>query len=561
MKSQRGVRAQALLTAAGMQSFALALLLLSLGLTACGTRRHTGDPGPGPIPTLDSGTPPPNVDAGAWLGDPVTCEHARTERTYVGCDFWPTVLPNVVGTFFDYAVVVANAGENDGEVVVMREGAEVARGWVPARGLTTLYLPWVAELKHWNGACDLDSREGALDASKRVPGGAYQLTSTVPVTVYQFNPIEYRGAGGPPGKDWSECNSRCWPGCNSYSNDASLLLPEPAATGSYVITAESGIAQPSSDGMGFEIRQPAYVAVTGFATGTVDVRVGAGGRIVPGPGIAGGDAGDTFSFAISRGEVVLLVGTPETDLGGTLLHADVPVQVLTGLPCTYQPHDRQSCDHVEEVVFPVETLGTRYHVARPSRPDGGPVGQVVRLFGTADATTLEYPGGAPAGAPSSIDAGEVIDLGVVDVDFEIRGSAPFAVSVWELGQVIVDPGFGGDSGRGDPAQSNVAAVEQYRTRYVFLAPTDYDVSYAVIVAPVGAAVLMDGGSVGGAREPLGEGYEVIRVPLEPVRGGAHLLEANLPVGLQVMGFGFATSYQYPGGLDLRGIGPPLPDLI
>ena len=35
---------------------------------------------------------------------------------------------------------------------------------------------------------------------------------------------------------------------------------------------------------------------------------------------------------------------------------------------------------------------------------------------------------------------------------------------------------------------------------------------------------------------------------------------NLPVGLQVMGYGFATSYQYPGGLNLKGITAPPPVL-
>ena len=47
---------------------------------------------------------------------------------------------------------------------------------------------------------------------------------------YQFNPLEYKGEGGPPGKSWAGCE-QCWPGCNSYTNDASLLLPSTALTG------------------------------------------------------------------------------------------------------------------------------------------------------------------------------------------------------------------------------------------------------------------------------------------------------------------------------------------
>jgi hypothetical protein len=33
--------------------------------------------------------------------------------------------------------------------------------------------------------------------------------------------------------------------------------------------------------------------------------------------------------------------------------------------------------------------------------------------------------------------------------------------------------------------------------------------------------------------------------------GAHKLTSDQPVGLQVMGFGHATSYYYPGGLNLK----------
>ena len=37
-----------------------------------------------------------------------------------------------------------------------------------------------------------------------------------------------------------------------------------------------------------------------------------------------------------------------------------------------------------------------------------------------------------------------------------------------------------------------------------------------------------------------------------------MLEATQPVGIQVMGYGLATSYQYPGGSNLSSIAPPPP---
>ncbi len=58
-----------------------------------------------------------------------------------------------------------------------------------------------------------------------------------------------------------------------------------------------------------------YVTVTGLHDGTnVDVRVGSKELVLAGGGISGTGAGGVVSFPISKGEVVRLVGTPETDL-------------------------------------------------------------------------------------------------------------------------------------------------------------------------------------------------------------------------------------------------------
>ncbi|MDI7269935.1 MAG: hypothetical protein QME96_18240, partial [Myxococcota bacterium] len=162
---------------------------------------------------------------------------------------------------------------------------------------------------------------------------------------------------------------------------------------------------------------------------------------------------------------------------------------------------------------------------------------------------------APAGAPATIDSGEVADLGVVRTDFEVSGNEPFGVTSFQVGSSMGDPGHLVDY-RGDPAQSNVVAVEQYRKKYVFLAPDDYDFSFADVVAPDGAVVFLDGYSVGGAWTPVSSGHSVLRVELDESGGGAHVLECDLPCSLQVMGYGFATSYQYPGGLNTNRIAEP-----
>ncbi|WP_437326263.1 IgGFc-binding protein [Sorangium sp. So ce381] len=490
-------------------------------------------------------------------GDPKTCAEAAASKSYIGCDFWPTVTANIVWSIFDYAVVVANAGDEIAEVEVTRAGAAVARAEVKPNSLSKIYLPWVRELKgpdatHCTGG-------DSITSSVRVDGGAYHLVSTRPVTVYQFNALEYKGEGGPSGKDWSSCpgNEACAAndgepfGCFSFTNDASLLLPSTAMTGNYRVTGQRGWAEADFGG---------YIVISGIQDGTsVTVNVAQGGSVVAGDGIPRTTGGGSFTVQLDAGDVVEVLGHPRSDLSGSLVTATRPVQVLTGIPCVQAPVGHQACDHIEESVFPAETLGKRYFVTVPTSPGGHVIGHLVRLYGNVDGTALTYPSGRPDGAPTTIDAGQVVDLDVVRRDFEVVGDHEFAVSTFMLGAEIVDADTESRQ-KGDPSQSHPTAVEQYRSKYVFLAPSDYDESYVDIIQPLDARITLDDAPVDVAPTPIGNGsgFGVARVRLGPGNGGAHVLTASAPVGIQVLGYGAYTSYQYPGGLNLVVIAPPPP---
>ena len=168
--------------------------------------------------------------------DPVSCGEAATSRSYVGCDFWPTVTFNPVWSVFDFAVVVANNSAVAAEVKVSRDRNSLRSVVILPGELEKIYLPWVKELKGDDfRSC---TEGGRPTASVRVDRGAYHLVSSVPVTVWQFNPLEYKAQGGPPNKAWvcpyppALCNGN-GRDCLSVSNDASLLLPTTAMTGHY----------------------------------------------------------------------------------------------------------------------------------------------------------------------------------------------------------------------------------------------------------------------------------------------------------------------------------------
>ena len=77
-----------------------------------------------------------------------------------------------------------------------------------------------------------------------------------------------------------------------------------------------------------------------------------------------------------------------------------PIQLITSLPCINQPEGTAACDHIEESVFPAETLGQHYIVTVPTSPGGTPIGHIVRVFGNVDGTSLTYSPSKPAGKES-----------------------------------------------------------------------------------------------------------------------------------------------------------------
>jgi hypothetical protein len=520
--------------------------LVVLGAVGCAPTGGGGEPanpgndaGDGGI-TLDG-----NGGQGGGLSIPSSCEQAEAEHAYVGCEYWPTVVANEVFPIFDYAVIVANGGLEAADVSVTGPGGVDSEAVVAPGQVAKIFLPWVDALKFWKRSDGVNPESAA---SVLVAGGAYRLASSRPVSVYQFSPLEYKSVGGPPGKIWGDVdgpgplNGTCEGGnCLAHSNDASLLLPTSALTGTYRVAGQRGQTK------------SAYFAITATEDDThVSVTASALGAIVAGEGIAGTPAGGTLELALDAGDVAQLFSPPGEDPSGALVQASKPVQVIAGESCLAVPTAKTAfCDHVEESVLPAESQGKHYVVARPTGPEGGAVGHVVRLYASFDGTQLTYAPAAPNGAPSTLDAGQVVDLGVVEADFEVSGDQPFAVGVTMLSSTLVSDNEPYPSG--DPSQSFAVAVEQYRQSYVFLAADDYDQSFVDVIAPEGTSLSLDGAGVSDASPSALDGRSVHRIPLS---GGAHWLEASQPVGIQVMGYGNATSYQYPGGSALARIAPP-----
>jgi hypothetical protein len=447
-----------------------------------------------------------DADTGHCVG---ACAPEGLGTSYIGCDYYPTITMNdFLDPSFHFAVAIANTSDEVAEFVIERGATEVLAGTVAPDSVGVFNLPWVEELRLANVT--------TLEAE-----GAYRVRTTQPVTVYQYNPVEYTLDG----ED------------RSATNDASLLLPTNAWTGTYRVVARNSFFD-----------SPGFYAVTAKEDGTTVVLSpsATGGAVRSGGGVA---ADGTGTVVLDAGDVLQVLSATDdeeiqsTDLTGTLVTADKPVQVLGGHNCIYIPTDVGFCDHLEESMVPVETLADEYVVTPPLSSSGFVDLQFVRIVATEDGTALIYDP-PQAGAPSTLaNAGDYVEIPQSGADFQITSSRPVLVAQYMRGQGE----FGND---GDPSMTLAVATEQYRDSYLFHAPTSYSSNYVNVTAPIGASITLDGGVLP-PLTPIGtSGFGVVRITLANGANGNHEIKGSAPFGISVYGYGADTSYWYPGGLDL-----------
>jgi hypothetical protein len=153
----------------------------------------------------------------------------------------------------------------------------------------------------------------------------------------------------------------------------------------------------------------------------------------------------------------------------------------------------------------------------------------------------------PRPVPPVLGRGEALEIAHDDADLVIHADHAVLVAEYMVSATAPIPA----TMIGDPSMSIAVPVEQYRRDYRFHAPPTYERSYVNIVATAGSTVMLDG-SVVGNFAPIGtSNFAVARILLAPTPGGDHVVAASDPCGISVYGYAFASSYWYPGGLDLE----------
>ncbi|MCA9717338.1 MAG: IgGFc-binding protein, partial [Myxococcales bacterium] len=139
--------------------------------------------------------------------------------------------------------------------------------------------------------------------------------------------------------------------------------------------------------------------------------------------------------------------------------------------------------------------------------------------------------------------GQFVEIPQTTNSFKVSSNNKILVAQYMVGQ-------GANFGTSDPAMLVAVATEQYRTNYLFHAPTGWSGNYVDIIAPDGVSVNVDGAPVM-AFAPIGAtGFSVAHVKLNNNGDGNHTVESAAKIGISVYGVLNYGSYWYPGGLDL-----------
>lgn len=534
--------------------------------TASGGTTGTGDPGTGATAS-ESDPTSPLLDVGADIdsdsngdtGEVVTCDDAANKPSNLGCEFWAVDMDQQ-DAFNDpaaapWGVAISPVGFGVTEVTIEINLAP------PGQPLDLMVVKQLSVGQDEVVPVELPTREldcGVMPNDYKSPGtclssNAFRITSSAPIVVYQFNVFK-----------------------NAFSNDASLLLPTPALGKYYRV-----LGWPAGHPVKFlDIIDRSAVTVVGTVENTT-VTVVPSWRIKGNPPVPAAMPGQQIVVKLGPFDVLNLETDDGTfqddaktvaDLSGTVITSDKPVAVFSGVESAGVPGgvlaiptfpgwtDGDTCclDHLEEQLFPVESLGSRYVITRsPIRSSGSyHEPDVIRFVGAAEDTAVST--GLPAPYNKFLLKPGEVRTTWADADFVATGTKPFMIAQLQVSQEYVDGSY-----TGDPSLTVFPPVAQYRDQYRILTPTDdgvwgWQTNYVVLASEPSNMITLDGVEpadcvITPAGKVDGTDYESRRCP---VGAGVHVLKGTTPFGVVAYGYGPAGSYAFPGGADVEPIYAP-----
>jgi hypothetical protein len=487
------------------------------------------------------------------------CDAAREQKSSIGCDYYavnPGSEPEVHGDCF--AAYIANTWSSDLTIDVSYNGqslnlaglaripmgsgtvtyAPLPNGKLPPGQVAILFLADATSVTNPTlpAKCPQGITPGvSIDTAS--PSTEYikpfKITTSVPAAAFDIFP--YGGA-------------------TAYATSATLLIPVSAWGTSHV-------------GVHGYARSTIYNGDHLFLQMVSDednnqVTISPTAAIVGGNGVAATAQNAMGTYTINKGQVLQIL--QDGDLTGSPITSTKPLGLWGGNVCFNIETDTQACDTGHQQLPPVSAMASEYVAVRHKDRGNNPEIPPWRIVGTVDGTQLTYLPSAPNGAPSTINAKQMV---------KFTASGPFVVKSQDAQHPFYLAGhmLGGSSANaaatGDPEHVNVIPPAQWLESYVFMTdPTIKNTNVVLVRGKAADATYKDvtidclSGPVSGWQTIQGSDYQYTNVDFVKAGQGQNGCDNGLrtakstwPFALTVWGWDSYVSYAYPGGASVRPI--------
>jgi len=521
------------------------------------------------------------------------CQAAAASQGSVGCDY---TVPTPSFYYPDkppcFAVFVANNWPMDATVTVTRSGTTydptqfgriaqagvAATSWaaIPSTGIppgdvAVLFMshdpsavnlgnpitcPVTPAVSQADGSAVPGSNVGASSVTAR--GAAFQITTDIPVTMYDILP--YGGA-------------------SSYLPSAELLFPTSAWSTNYlgVVPQRGNYGYPQ---WGQIVAMQDNTQVTVFP----NITLPSSGTVASAP------QGTSTVFDLSAGEYIQWQDSNE--MSGTIIQSNNPIGFFGGT--TYDCYSSATstgggCDSAHQQIPPISAMANEYVIApyTTRMASLAPEVEKYRVIGTQAGTTLTFDPPISA-APSTLTEGQVADFDTSG-GFVVKSqdsNHPFFIAQFMTGCEVTGgsrPGCSaaaikqfGSCCLGDEEYVIVMPPAQFLQKYVFFTDPTYPTTNLVFVRAKTTTSFQDvtldcvGAPLTGwtAIDAAGNfqftNIDLIRASTGngSCDNGPHVATSNGPFGLTVWGLDTFSSYAYPAGGNVAPINsvvvPPSP---
>jgi len=476
------------------------------------------------------------------------CEQAAEKKANVGCQYLAVDMSNVDEYSANdgcFVAIISNVQEEGVATVTVEDDAGNVLDF-PGHGTERQVAPGELAILALSGGQGQCSHTPAVQNTVGMnsglhPGSVFRIKTTLPVVAYQINPFE---------------------AADKHTTDASLLIPEPALGNQYYTTNYDGLGSYASSISIVPTEDDTHVTIS------PSVAVLAGGPIPGGP--------DSFEVTLNSMEHLQILAQGTTDLTASLVTADKPVAVFSGVLCANIPPGKGYCDHIEQQMPPIQSWGWTYIAAFP--PRRAAENTLWRVIAALDSTKLNF---EPLSQYDTVLAsGDMVEIDA-DRSFMVHATSnvpdevddpPILVVNYLKGAVQTAEESGTDiyglgNLRGDPAMILSVPVEQYLNSYIFLADPSYSYNYVVVVRTDPNQIIhldcLDP-IPSNMFEPISGDFARAEIKLsaednsadgtcQSVTNGVHDIWSDQPFGIWVYGYYADTSYGYPGGMNLEQI--------